>query len=110
MKIHYRGIAVFAAAAALAACTSMTGRTAGRNLDDAAITAEVKTDLARETVSSFTSVDVDTVNATVYLTGTVADPAAKERAGRIARHVDGVGKVVNNLQTRAVRAGDAPSR
>jgi hyperosmotically inducible periplasmic protein len=110
MKNPCRGIAVFAVAIALAGCTAMTGETAGRNIDDAAITAAVKTDMARDTATTFTSVDVDTVNATVYLTGTVADPATKERAGRIARHVDGVGKVVNNLQTRAVRAGDAPSR
>ena len=109
MKNRYWGIAAFAVAIALAGCTAMTGETAGRNIDDAAITAAVKTDLARDTVTTFTAVDVDTVNATVYLTGTVADPAAKERAGRIARHVDGVGKVVNNLQTRSVRAADAPT-
>lgn len=108
MKNPCKAIAAVALAAALASCTSMTGRTAGRNVDDAAISATIKTDLARESATTLTAVDVDTVDGVVYLTGTVPDPETKERAGRIARHVSGVDKVVNNLQTRTTRAGDAP--
>jgi len=95
-------------AAGLAACTSTTGRSAGRNVDDAAITASVKTRLAEDSARTLTAVDVDTVNGIVYLTGTVPDAAAKQRATQIARHVDGVARVENNLQTKSVAAGDAP--
>lgn len=94
--------------ALVAGCQSMTGRTAGENVDDAAITASVKSKLAADRAGSLTSIDVDTVSGTVYLTGTVPDASAKERAGELARDVDGVRSVVNNLNTRGSMAGDAP--
>ena len=96
-------------ALALAGCTSMTGRSAGQNIDDAAISAAVKTKLASDKVATLTSVDVDTVNGTVYLNGTVSDAAAKQRAASLARQVDGVVAIENNLQTRTDAAGDAPA-
>jgi osmotically-inducible protein OsmY len=95
-------------AVGIAACTSTTGRTAGRNIDDAAITASVKTKLAEDSARTLTAVDVDTVNGIVYLTGTVPDATAKQRATQIARNVDGVARVENNLQTKSAAAGDAP--
>ena len=95
-------------AAGLAACTSTTGRSAGRNIDDAAITASVKSKFAADSARTLTSVDVDTVNGIVYLTGTVPDAAAKQHASQIARRVDGVARVENNVQTKSVAAGDAP--
>jgi len=94
--------------AGLAACMTTTGRTAGRNVDDAAIAATVKTKLAEDSAKTLTAVDVDTVNGIVYLTGTVPDAAAKQRATQIARHVNGVARVENNLQTKSATAGDAP--
>ena len=95
-------------AVGLAACTAMTGRTAGRTIDDAAISAAVKAKLVGDRAGALTSVDVDTVSGTVYLTGTVPDAAAKQRAAMLTRRVDGVVAVENNLQTRASSAGDAP--
>jgi len=96
-----------ALAGGLAACTALTGESAGRNIDDATITAAVKSKLAAEHATTLTSVDVDTVKGTVYLTGNVPDRSTKRRAGDIAYSVGGVDRVVNNLQTRSV-AGDAP--
>lgn len=93
--------------AGLSGCTAMTGRSASRNVSDAEITTSVKSHLAAEKASTVTSIDVDTVRGVVYLNGVVADAQAKQRATEIARKVDGVEKVVNNLQTRTV-AGDAP--
>ncbi|HSQ04874.1 MAG TPA: BON domain-containing protein [Burkholderiales bacterium] len=94
-------------AGSLVACTAMTGESAGRNIDDANITAAVKAKLAMEHATTLTSIDVDTVKGTVYLTGTVPDFAAKQKAGEIAYNVSGVNRVVNNLQARSA-AGDAP--
>jgi len=94
-----------ALAAGLSACTAMTGESAGRNVDDAAITTSVKTHLAADSARTLTSVDVDTVRGTVYLSGTVPDAESRHRAARIAGEVSGVERVVNNLQTRA---GDNP--
>jgi hyperosmotically inducible protein len=84
--------------AVTAGCTSMTGKTAGENVDDASITASVKTKLAAEKVATLTKVDVDTNKGTVYLTGNVENAAIKARATDLARQVAGVREVVNNLK------------
>jgi osmotically-inducible protein OsmY len=95
----------------LAGCATMTGRTAGRTIDDATISTSVKAKLAKdESAKTLTSIDVDTVNGTVYLSGTVPNQAAKEQAGRLAREVDGTQRVVNNLQTNSKMAGDNPDK
>ena len=82
----------------LADCTAMTGKTAGENIDDASITAAVKTKLAAEKFATLTKIDVDTNRGTVYLTGNVDSQAMKRRATEIARQVKGVREVVNNLK------------
>ena len=83
--------------AVTAGCTAMTGKSAGANVDDATITAEVKSKLAAEKVSTLTKVDVDTNKGTVYLTGNVENSTIKARATAIAKTVTGVREVVNNL-------------
>jgi osmotically-inducible protein OsmY len=84
--------------AVTAGCTAMTGKSASQNVDDAKITATVKTKLAEEKVATLTKVDVDTNRGTVYLTGNVENAAIKARATEIARSVGGVQEVVNNLK------------
>jgi osmotically-inducible protein OsmY len=83
---------------ALVGCTSMTGKTTSENIDDASITAAVKTRLASEKVATLTKIDVDTNKGTVYLTGNVENPEMKQRAADLARSVKGVREVVNNLK------------
>ena len=85
---------------ALAGCQAMTGKTAGRNVDDATVTSSVKTRLAGDKISSLTRIDVDTNNGTVALNGVVESPEQKARAQELASQVNGVGKVVNNLQVQ----------
>ena len=91
-------LALVVLVALTAGCSSMTGKTAGQNVDDASITASVKTKLAAEKPATLTKVDVDTNKGTVYLTGNVETPAIKERATELARQVSGVREVVNNLK------------
>ena len=79
-------------------CTSMTGKSAGQNVDDAKITAELKTKLAAEKPSTLTKVNVDTDMGTVHLTGNVPTPELKARATELARQVSGVRDVVNDLK------------
>ena len=67
-------LALVVLVALAAGCTSMTGKTAGQNVDDASITASVKTKLAAEKPATLTKVDVDTNKGTVYLTGNVENP------------------------------------
>ena len=82
----------------MASCQATTGRTAGRNVDDAALTASVNAALVADKPSNFTRIDVDTTNGVVSLTGTVETPQQRTRAEQLASRVDGVKRVVNNLQ------------
>jgi hyperosmotically inducible periplasmic protein len=83
---------------AVVGCQATTGRTTGEYIDDAAVTTAVKTKLTGDKASNFTRIDVDTRQGTVYLTGIVKDPETKSRAVSLAGQVNGVRKVVDNLQ------------
>jgi hyperosmotically inducible periplasmic protein len=84
----------------LGACQSMTGKSAGTNVDDATITASVKSKLVGDKPANLTRVDVDTNSGTVYLNGTVETPDQKARAEQLAWQAKGVKSVVNNLQVQ----------
>jgi hyperosmotically inducible protein len=81
-----------------AGCRSMTGESAGQNIDDATITAQVKAKLAAERASNLTRVSVATADGTVSLTGIVPTVAERARAEEITRQVKGVRSVMNGLQ------------
>jgi len=81
-----------------AGCRSMTGESAGQNVDDATITTQVKAKLAGERASNLTRVSVATADGTVALTGIVPTAADKARAEEITRQVKGVRSVMNGLQ------------
>jgi len=83
---------------ALIGCQAMTGKTAGTNVDDAAITTSVKSTLVADKTANLARVDVDTNNGVVTLNGTVDSVQQKGRAEDLARRVDGVCGVNNNLQ------------
>lgn len=93
-------VAVFALILMLGGCQSMTGRTAGQNIDDSNTTAAVKARLAQDKVSSLTRIDVDTNGGVVALNGTVESADQRARAEQIARGVGGVKRVINNLQVQ----------
>jgi osmotically-inducible protein OsmY len=96
-RAKYLG-AVLIAVMLMASCQAMTGRSAGRNVDDAALTASVNAALVSDKPSNFTRIDVDTTSGVVSLTGTVETAEQKARAEQLAGRVDGVKRVVNNLQ------------
>jgi hyperosmotically inducible periplasmic protein len=81
-------------------CMSMTGKTAGQNVDDATIAAQVKSKLAGDRLATLTRIDVDTNKGTVYLNGNVDSEASKDRAAQLASQVSGVRNVINNLKVR----------
>ncbi len=85
----------------LAACSSTTGKSLGRDIDDATITAEVKAKLAAEKIATLTRIDVDTNNGVVALNGTVQSEDMRMRAVDVARGVKGVREVVNNLRVQS---------
>lgn len=70
-------------------------------MDDAAITAKVKTALIAEPDLKGMAIDVDTEQNVVTLNGAVASEAVRERAERIAKEVEGVKDVRNQLLVKA---------
>ena len=73
----------------------------GEVVTDAAITSAVKTKFLAEPGVPGTSINVDTNNHVVTLTGTVKSKAEAEKAMAIARDTKGVKRVVNHLKIAA---------
>jgi osmotically-inducible protein OsmY len=72
-------------------------QTTGHYIDDTAITTFVKTHLAMDgLLKTLAQISVKTVENIVYLTG-VASTLKANRAEEIARQVEGVQKVVNDM-------------
>ena len=86
----------------LTACESMTGKTAGQTIDDATVTASVQAKLTGDKASNFSRIDVDTNRSVVTLNGVVRTAEEKSRAEDLAKKVDGVTKVNNNLQIQSI--------
>jgi osmotically-inducible protein OsmY len=72
----------------------------GDKASDTSVTTRVKAGFSGEKLLQDTAIDVDTTNHVVTLRGTVASDAAKARAGEIARSIDGVTRVVNEIVVR----------
>ena len=85
----------------LTACESMTGKTTGQTIDDATVTASVQGKLTADKLSNFSRINVDTDRSVVSLNGVVRSVEEKSRAEELARQVDGVTNVNNNLQIQS---------
>ena len=99
------GIVMVVAVMGLIGCQSVTGKTAGETVSDASISTAVQSKLTADRVSNFTRVDVDTERGIVNLSGVVQSAEQKARASELARQVNGVKRVNNNLQIQ-----DQPSK
>lgn len=68
---------------------------------DVAITAELKAELARDERLRASDINVDTVSGQVILRGFAPDTASRERAAQLAKAVQGVVGVDNQLAVQA---------
>ena len=86
----------------VAACApTATSRSTGQALDDAAITARVKTEIAQtQGIGEAAKINVDTYRGVVSLAGFVDNEQQKRNAERAALRVSGVEKVFNSLQLK----------
>ena len=101
MKTAPRIVAVvssIALALVLAACS--TTQSAGRQVDDSTIHAAVKAKLTADRFSNIVNIDINVTNGIVTLAGEVPNPRVKADAEAEARSVNGVVKVINNLQVK----------
>jgi hyperosmotically inducible protein len=90
---------VLVLALALGACSST--KSAGTQVDDAAITTKVKAKLAADGDINPFNIDVDTNEGVVTLQGRVAKEEARTKAEQLARETEGVRRVIN-----LVKVGD----
>jgi len=91
-------LGVLSIALVLIGCQTVTGRSAGRYIDDQTISAEVKGKLIGDRLANLTRVNVTTQNGVVYLTGNADTVERAQRAADLARSVKGVQDVVNQIQ------------
>lgn len=86
---------------AASGCAVTRGQqTAGAYVDDTAITASVKSRMLESEDVAGTSITVETLNGTVMLSGFAKGDKEKAAAERIARNVDGVKSVKNEIAIR----------
>lgn len=77
-----------------------TRQSTGEYVDDAAITAKVKTALVRDEVVKAMQVDVTTFKGNVQLSGFVDTQEQKARAAQLASGIEGVTNVTNNISVK----------
>lgn len=103
MTIRTTLAAALAAAVMLAAtgCAVSRGQqTVGGYVDDAGITTLVKSRMLEDKQVAGTSISVETLNGTVMLSGFAKSASERMAAERIARGVDGVRLVKNEITVR----------
>lgn len=72
--------------------------TTGQYLDDATVTAKVKADLIKDDAVKSTDIRVETSSGVVQLRGFVGSDEIRQRAEQLARSVEGVKSVRNDLE------------
>lgn len=91
-------IAMLGGAVAVSACSSTPKQeSTGEYIDSAAITTKVKAELVKDPVTKASQISVETFKDSVQLSGFVDSAASKARAEQIARNVQGVRSVRNDL-------------
>ena len=82
-------------------CQTIREKASGPEFENAKLTAIIKAQLAREDQATLQAVTVDVGDdGVVKLKGTVSSAEKKAKAEEIARKVDGVKSVVNNLEVK----------
>lgn len=97
------GTSAIIAVVGLTGCKSSSKdgeRTAGREMDDRAISERVAEKLRSEPVYKFADVDVRTFGGVTQLSGFVNTDEQKHRAGELAETVQGVHRVINNISLK----------
>ncbi|NJM33033.1 MAG: BON domain-containing protein [Limnobacter sp.] len=75
-------------------------QTTGSYVDDSAITTKVKALFVDDKTVAASSISVETLNGTVQLSGFAKSDAEKQRAEQIAKSVDNVRAVKNDIVVR----------
>ena len=88
----------------VAATPDVVERTEGKKLDDASITAQVKTALATHRSTSAVKTKVETREGEVTLTGIAKNAAEKSLVSKLVEDIQGVSSVKNEMTIEAAKA------
>ena len=103
MNIAHRLTSLLLAASllALGGCAATTTHEGtGEYIDDSVVTAKVKASIFNEPSLKSSEINVETFKGEVQLSGFVADPGDVQRAVDVARNVQGVKTVVNDIHVK----------
>lgn len=101
-RLNIASTGIAAAVLLLSGCAPMEGReTTGQYVDDATVSTKVRAELVRNQSLKGFDIHVETMQDVVQLSGFVDSPAQKEEAEQIARGVNGVRSVRNNIVVRS---------
>jgi hyperosmotically inducible protein len=85
-------------ASTLGCAANLPNESAGEYVDDAVITAKVKAAIVDQPSLKSSEISVLTFKGTVQLSGFVASQAKIDKAGEVARSVNGVRSVKNDMR------------
>lgn len=97
MVVRRIGVLMFAMMLLGACASTTTSESTGEFFDNSLITVKVKSKLVDDPATSFLSIKVVTYKGVVQLSGFVDSDKEKQRASELARSVEGVKDVKNDL-------------
>ncbi len=97
-KVIFMALLVVFGLALFSGCATMTGETAGENIDDATITTQVNAEIVKDPDAHYFKIDVTTTQGNVVLTGFVNSRATEERLVAKIRQIKGVKSVKSLLK------------
>jgi osmotically-inducible protein OsmY len=98
--------AVLLSTLTIAACSSTsTSESTGQYVDDSVISNKVRAAIIKDSQLSIFQIDVTTYKGIVQLSGFVDTPEQKQHAAEVAREINGVQEVKNNLVVKPKSRG-----
>jgi osmotically-inducible protein OsmY len=103
-KINSLTAALFLAGATVVGLAGCAGdkytQSTGEHIDDASTSSRVRDALSNDSMYKYPGVKVETFKGTVQLSGFVDTRDQKSRAGTLAKNVNGVKDVANNITVK----------
>ena len=93
-------LVAFALAGVVGCASTPTTEGTGEYMDDTMITTKVKSAILNEPTLKVAEINVETFKGVVQLSGFVATPAAATKAVQVARDVNGVKSVKNDMRIK----------
>ncbi len=97
-KVIFMTLLLVLGLALFSGCASMTGRTAGEQIDDASINTQVNSIIVKDPDAQYLKIDVTSTDGNVVLQGFINDRKAEDRIVGQARQIKGVKSVKSLLK------------